>query len=75
VFPFLDENERSVDAVETAAFIEGLSKIQAALGKDDIDGVISQLELDPSAKNSVEAFLAALVDKVKEKNEDAMDED
>lgn len=64
-----------MDAVETAAFIEGLSKIQAALGKDDIDGVISQLELDPSAKNSVEAFLAALVDKVKEKNEDAMDED
>ncbi|KAI8088855.1 proteasome complex subunit Rpn13 ubiquitin receptor-domain-containing protein [Halteromyces radiatus] len=79
LFPFLPENsERTPEEVQQVArspqFQQALQSLTAALQSGQLGPLLTQLGLDPSAGNGVEAFLKAIEDQARTK-ENSMDED
>ncbi|KAI8982506.1 hypothetical protein BDB01DRAFT_149170 [Pilobolus umbonatus] len=78
LYPYLPEEstkdlEEVRQVVRSPQFSQSLHSLSAALQTGQLGPLLSQLGLDPSAGNNVEAFLKAIMDQAKEKN-DRMEE-
>ncbi|CAO3684023.1 unnamed protein product [Umbelopsis vinacea] len=83
LFPHLPEgsqhtNEELQEIMHSPQFRQSLHRLSVALQSGQLGPLMSQLGLDPSAGNGVEAFLTAIEEQARRRdghNQDSMDED
>ncbi|KAG2185368.1 hypothetical protein INT44_002159 [Umbelopsis vinacea] len=83
LFPHLPEtsdntNEELQEIIHSPQFRQSLHRLSAALQSGQLGPLMTQLGLDPSAGNGVEAFLAAIEEQARRRDDqdrDSMDQD